>query len=289
MRIALIGADGQLGTDLAAAFAGEDVRPLLYPAFDVTRPAEAREALLAIGPDLILNTAAFHRVDECESRPAEAFAVNAVAVRDLARSARELGAVLVHFSTDYVFDGNRREPYDEDDCPGPLSVYAASKRAGEELLAATWERSCVVRTCGLFGRAGSREKGPNFVETMIRKASRGETARVVDDQTVAPTASRELAARVALLVRTGRYGLYHMTSRGSCTWCAFAREIFGLLGLEADLRPVSSREFNAPARRPAYSVLAHRRMLEAGLPDFPDWRTSLRDYLIETGRTVCDR
>lgn len=279
MKIALIGADGQLGSDLLRALAVHDVAPLYFPAFDVTRPAEVRGEFAALRPDVVINTAAFHRVDECEDRIAEAFRVNAFAVRDLAGICRDVGAVLVHFSTDYVFDGRKTEPYVEDDPPFPLSVYGASKLAGEYFLRALTDRHILIRTCGLYGRAGSREKGPNFVEAMIRLADRGGPIRVVDDQCVTPTSTEELAARIAALLTLGHTGLFHLTNEGRCTWFEFARTIFELLGKTVDLRPVDSATFASKARRPGFSVLENRRAKEIGLPDFSDWRDALRDYL----------
>ncbi len=159
MKIALIGADGQLGSDLAGLIPAERLAALTYPEFDVTRPDLVRSELSAIKPGAVINTAAFHRVDECEDNPRDAFLVNALAVRDLALACRDLDSVLVHFSTDYVFDGQRREPYAEEDAPNPLSVYAVSKLAGEFLLRNLWAKHFVIRTCGLFGEAGSRGKG----------------------------------------------------------------------------------------------------------------------------------
>ena len=283
MTIALIGADGQLGSELLRTLPREDVAPLYYPDFDITRPDLVRAALTAMGPRVVINTAAFHRVDECETKPHLAFLVNALAVRDLAALCRELDAVLVHFSTDYVFDGRKTTPYVEEDEPNPLSVYAASKLAGERFVQASGAKYFLVRTCGLFGLAGCREKGRNFVETMLALADRGGPIRVVNDQTVSPTSAAELAVRVAALLRTDRYGLYHLTNAGSCTWFEFAREIFRALGREAELAPVTSEEFGAPARRPRYSVLANERARAAGLPEFSPWPEALGSYLKAKG------
>lgn len=284
MRIALIGADGQLGTDLREVLADEDVRPLFFPDFDVTDAAGAASRLAAIGPEIVINTAAFHRVDECEDRIGDAFRVNAFAVRDLARICRGLGAGLVHFSTDFVFDGAGSRPYVETDRPGPLSAYAASKLAGEHLLAAECERHFIIRTCGLFGRAGCLEKGRNFVETMLWLARAGKTIRVVNDQVVGPTSSLELARSVKALVGTKAYGLYHITSRGGCTWHEFARTILEMSGLEAELVPVSTQAYGARARRPAYSLLDDAKARALGIPGCSDWRKALAAYLADKGR-----
>jgi len=287
MRIVIIGADGQLGTDLCGAFRGESVFPLFWPAFDVTRRLPAARTLAALQPDVVVNTSAFHRVDECEEAVGPAFEVNAFAVRDLARLCRELGAVFVHFSTDYVFDGRKRTPYIEEDRPAPLSVYGASKLAGELFVQAYAEGFYIVRTCGLFGLAGCREKGANFVETMLRLERSGRRPiRVVDDQIVTPTATAELAVRVAALVRTGAFGVYHMTNEGACSWFEFARTIFGLLGREVEVEGVSTQTFGAKARRPAYSVLENRRMQALGLDAFSPWDAALGGYLRAKGFSV---
>jgi dTDP-4-dehydrorhamnose reductase len=281
MRIALIGADGQLGSDLVPALRGHDVVPLYWPEFDVTRTESAAGVLANLRPDVVINTAAFHRVDECEDKIEPAFAVNAFAVRELARTCRAIESVLVHFSTDFVFAGEKRTPYLEEDRPGPLSVYAASKLAGEHFVRATTDRAFVIRTCGLFGRAGCLEKGRNFVETMLFLAASGRSLiRVVDDQIITPTSTTELASRVVELIRTEAFGLYHMTAEGSCSWFEFARAIFELTGGDPGIvGPVDSMSFGAKARRPAYSVLENGRMKDLGLTPFSPWRAALAAYL----------
>ena len=161
--------------------------------------------------------------------------------------------MLVHYSTDYVFDGDAGRPYREDDLARPLNVYGASKLLGENLVESVWEKHVLIRTCGLYGRAGSRGKGGNFVETMVRKATAGESIRVVDDQRLTPTSTRELARATAALIETSHYGLFHVTSKGDCTWYEFAGEIFRLLGLEPDLAPHHLRRLRR--RGPAAGLL----------------------------------
>lgn len=279
MKIAVIGADGQLGTDLVQTLSRDEVVPLYYPEFDVTRPDKVRLLFQELKPEAVINTAAFHRVDECEDQPELSFRVNAVAVRDLARLASELGFVLVHFSTDYVFDGRKRAPYVESDAPNPLNVYAVSKLAGEFFVRAIAEKHFLVRTCGLFGLGSCREKGYNFVDRMIALADEMKTIRVVDDQWVSPTSAEELAGCVSDLIRTDQFGLYHLTSEGQCTWVEFAGEIFSLLGRSPRLEPVSSRAFGAKARRPLYSVLENERAKRLGLQGLSPWKAALRMYL----------
>ena len=279
MKILLIGASGQLGTDLAKALSGHPLHTPTHRSLDLLQFDRVRQVLQSKRPQVVINTAAFHRVDDCESQVSTAFQVNAEAVRNLALAARDIEAVLVHYSTDYVFDGAAARPYQESDFARPLNVYGASKLAGEHLLASVWEKHFLIRTCGLFGRAGSRGKGGNFVETMIRKAAGKESIRVVDDQRLTPTSTRELARATAALIETSHYGLYHLTSKGNCTWYEFAGEIFRLLGVRADLVPTTTDAFAAAARRPAYSVLANHRLEELGMDDLKHWRDALREYL----------
>ncbi len=279
MKIAVIGADGQLGSDLMKTLCRDDVIPFFYPDFDITRPEETRQTLCELGADVVINTAAYHRVDECEDNPATSFLVNSVAVRDLALTARELGFVLVHFSTDYVFDGRKGSPYVEEDSPHPLNVYGVSKLAGEFFVRNILKRYFLIRTCGLYGEASSREKGYNFVDKIIALEREGKPLRVVHDQWVTPTSSAELAQRVSELIRTSDYDLFHMTNEGQCTWYEFAREIFRLMGKNPCLEPVDSPSLRARAQRPLYSVLENRRAKSLGLIGFSPWTEALKVYL----------
>lgn len=277
----LIGANGQLGRELRQVFHDQDLVPLTHADFELTDGAQVRDALRKYQPSLILNTAAYHRVDECEECPERAFAVNAVAIRDLAITAKEIGAILVHFSTDYVFDGRERTAYREVDQPRPLSVYATSKLTGEYFVQAILERYYLIRTCGLYGLAGSRSKAGNFVETMLRLAADGREIRVVGDQIVTPTSARELAHKVRQVVETGAYGLYHITNNGECSWYQFALAIFEMLGLQACLHETTSAAYGARATRPADSVLDNANLRSLGLDDMRVWRDALADYLTE--------
>jgi dTDP-4-dehydrorhamnose reductase len=285
MRYALLGAGGQLGRDLQSRLPGEVVAWTREQA-DLTRPVELRAALEALRPDIVVNCAAYNLVDKAESDPAGAFAVNAWGARDLALACHNLGCVLVHFSTDYVFglDENHRTPWTETDAPGPVSVYGLSKLAGEYLVRSLCPRHFVVRTCGLYGVWGSGGKGGNFVETMLRLAGQGKPLRVVADQFCTPTYTVDLAAATAALATTERYGLYHLTNAGSCSWYEFAAAIFERASLKVELAPITSREFGAPARRPAYSVLSTSAYHALGLPSLRPWQEALTAYLDERGR-----
>jgi dTDP-4-dehydrorhamnose reductase len=285
MKYVLIGAAGQLGRDLQPRLPGQVVAWTRANA-DLAWPAELRAALEAQRPDVVVNCAAYNFVDRAESEPAAAFAVNAWGVRDLALTCRDLDCTLVHFSTDYVFglDETRRVPWSVTDAPGPVSVYGLSKLAGEYVVRALCPRHFVIRTCGLYGVWGAGGKGGNFVETMLRKAAQGQPLRVVADQTCTPTYTADLAAAAAALAATSRYGLYHLTSSGACSWHEFARTIFELAGVKADLTAIPSREFAAPARRPTYSVLSTAAYESLGLSPMRPWREALAAYLNERNR-----
>jgi dTDP-4-dehydrorhamnose reductase len=284
-KIVLIGADGQLGTDLHALLkpAGEQLVPLYYPEFDLTRPEAVKKVLSELAPTIVINTAAYNRVDDCEDEPQAALDLNAIAVRDLAIICRDLECVLVHFSTDYVFDGKKTTPYIETDVAVPISVYAVSKLAGEFFVSSLWPRHILIRTCGLYGEAGCWGKGHNFVDTMVSLADSEKTLRIVADQCVTPTSTWELAQKVIELLGHHEYGLYHLSNEGECTWFEFAREIFSLLGKGPDMIPVDSATYGAKAARPAYSVLENKRAKELGLSDFSPWKDALKDYLIRKG------
>ena len=279
MRIAILGANGQLGRDLQIALDAHEVVPLTREDFDVTHHASARSQLSSLKPDVIINTTAYHRVDDCETQPDLAYAVNAVAVLNLVRIANDLGAALMHFSTDYVFDGKSQTPYTEDSRPFPLSVYANSKLSGEYLVRTEARKYFVIRTCGLYGRGGSRGRGGNFVETMLGKARSGSAIQVVRDQVLTPTSTADLARQVAVIVGTAHYGLYHMTNEGACSWYEFAEAVFELAGVSADLSPTTLDFYKAPAKRPPYSVLENARLKALGLNRMLHWRDALSEYL----------
>jgi dTDP-4-dehydrorhamnose reductase len=279
MRIALLGSNGQLGRDLQHTLQDQDVTAFRRYDFDVDDHQATRDALMQAQPALIINTTAFHRVDECESRPEAAYSINALAVLNLVRIANELDAAIAHFSTDYVFDGKAEQPYTEESAPFPLSIYGNSKLAGEYLLRTTARKYLLIRTCGLYGIAGSRGKGGNFVETMLAKARRGDAISVVSDQIATPTYTLDVAHQVAALIRTKHSGLFHMTAEGSCSWYEFAQSIFELAGLRVDLSPATSETYRLPAVRPRYSVLENARLKALGLNHMRHWKEALAAYL----------
>jgi dTDP-4-dehydrorhamnose reductase len=282
MKYAVVGAAGQLGRDLCPRLQG-DVVGLTRENIDLTRPEAIRKVIAEVRPDVVVNCAAYNFVDKAEQDTEAAFAVNAWGVRELATVCRDLDCVLAHFSTDYVFglDPNRRTPYAEIDAPGPISVYGLSKLSGEYLVQSICPKHFVIRTCGLYGVWGSGGKGGNFVETMLRVAGEGKPLRVVGDQICTPSYTVDVATAAAPLLQTSRYGLYHLTNAGSCSWHELARTIFEIAGVQANLAAIMTKDWPAPARRPAYSVLAASAYHALGLVPLRPWPEAIAGYLQE--------
>ena len=283
MRVAVIGANGQLGTDLCAALGEHEVVPFRHADFDVRDGDAARTALGRSGPEVIINTAAYHRVETCEGDPAQAFTVNAVAPLQLARIARDLGARLVHCSTDYVYGGQGAGRLSEDVPAAPLQVYGASKAAGEWLVLQALPGALVVRSSGLFGVAGASGKGGNFIQTVIRLAREKGTMRIVDDQRLSPSYTRDLAVTMVQLIERGAGGLVHVTNTGSCTWYDLARSVVDLMQLGAEVHRQSTAESGATVRRPSYSVLENGRLGSFGIAPLRHWQEAVQAYLEAKG------
>lgn len=282
MRTILIGSNGQLGTDLCSTWDDELVA-LPEEALDVRDRERTFAVFRREAPHLVVNTAAYVRVDDCEDNARLAFDVNALGAKNVADAAHHVGAAVMFISTDYVFDGEKGTPYVEEDTPRPLNVYGASKLAGEHLVRQGNANHYIVRTASLFGVAGAMGKGGNFVETMIRKAREGEPLRVVDDQVSTPTLTRDLAQKLRELAGSGRFGLYHVTNSGQASWFHFAAKIFELAGLSPTLVAITSEELGAPARRPRLSVLENRAASAAGLGPLRSWEEALEAYMREKG------
>ena len=285
MKIAVIGANGQLGSDVCRACAsrGDEVVPLTHAELEVGNLDSVARALREVDPAVIVNTSAMHHVEDCERRPEEAFAVNGLGARNLALVAGDLGAVLIHVSTDYVFDGAKRSPYVETDLPRPLNVYGNTKLAGEHFVRSLLPKHFILRTSALYGQSPCRGKGGlNFVDLMLKLGREREEVRVVDDEIVSPTPTVELAGQIARLAHCDGYGTYHATAEGSCSWYAFAREIFRLRKVKARLAVARAGEFPAKVPRPSYSVLENRGLKTAGMNAFRPWEEGLRCYLAST-------
>lgn len=291
MRVAVVGANGQLGQDVTAAFRadGAEVFALSHQDIEVSSLESVRGALEALRPDVVVNTAAFHHVEKCETDPALAFAVNGLGARNLAQVTDSLRARLFHISTDYVFDGSKNSPYTEQDTPQPLNVYGNTKLSGEGFVRSANARHFVVRVSAIYGSNPCRAKGGlNFVELMLKLAGEREELRVVDDEFISPTPTVQIARQLVLLNRSSEYGLYHATSEGSCSWHEFAAAIFEIAGAKVRLQRAAPGEFPAKVPRPKYSVLENAGLKKAGLNAFTHWRQGLEHYLAarEQARTV---
>jgi dTDP-4-dehydrorhamnose reductase len=279
MTILLFGGFGQLGTALQQRL-GERAVSLPKTACDLM-DADAVDAVLQRArPEVVINCAAYNFVDRAEQDPQRAIDLNVLAVKHLARACAARNVFLVQISSDHVFGGDltRTTPYREEDPPAPLSVYGNSKWGGEKVVTQLCERSLIVRTCGLYGATRSAGKG-NFVETMLRLASRQKELSVVDDQRCTPTSTTDLAEALDRLIAAGATGLYHVTNAGDASWCEFAREILQQSGNSATVKGISTADFGAAAPRPAYSVLDCRKLEGTIGGALPHWTAALSAYL----------
>jgi dTDP-4-dehydrorhamnose reductase len=279
MRVAVLGARGQLGAAVVHEFsAGHDVVAFDRAALDITDPRRVAEAMDRVRPDAIVNCAAYNAVDAAEDNHVLALAVNAFAVRSLARAARACGALLVHYSTDFVFDGRATRPYTEEDAPNPLSVYGASKLLGE-WFATDVERHYVLRVEGLFGSVPGGPPPRGSVAAILDALRAGQPARVFEDRTVTPTFVRDAAgATRALIERRHPSGLYHCVNSGTCTWAEFGREIVRTLGIAGTLEPVRMTDVPMRAVRPLYCAMDNRKLASCGI-SMPDWHDAVRRHL----------
>ncbi len=285
MRIAIIGAGGQLGFELTKSFESVDCEtvPLTHADMDVTDFKAAEKVLRNIGPESVINCAAYVKVDDAEDFPEKAFAINALGARNMALICKETGSILAHISTDYVFDGRKNIPYTEEDAPNPLNAYGTSKLAGEFFVRNIAEKHYIIRSSSLFGIAGSSGKGGNFVETMIRKARNSEDIKVVDDIIMSPTYAKDAAEMIrSIILKKLPFGLYHAANKGKCSWFEFAGKIFEILGSNASLSPTKSVALQSKANRPLFSPLASSKLESYGL-EMEEWESALKKYLIEKG------
>ncbi|MEM3448454.1 MAG: dTDP-4-dehydrorhamnose reductase [Nitrososphaerota archaeon] len=280
MKIAIIGSTGQLGTDLMKVFKNEyETIGLTHQEIEV---ADYKSCLLLkrYQPEVVINTAAFHKTDQCEEEPLRAFSVNALGARNIATVSKELEAITVYISTDYVFDGSKKEPYTEDDTPNPINTYGISKLAGEFYTKQN-PQHYIIRVASLFGVAGASGKGGNFVETIIEKAEKKEPIRVVDDMWMSPTYTKDVAEAIKrILEEELPFGVYHVTNQGICTWYQFAEKIFSYLGMHPELQPIITRDLKQKAKRPIFSPLTSTRLPKYGII-MRSWEEALYDYLVE--------
>ncbi len=282
MKIAVIGANGQLGVDVVNAFRsnGDEVAPLSHSDVELSNLESVSARLGELQPQVVINTAAMHHVENCEKEPQKAFAVNGVGAYNLSLAARKIDATVMHVSTDYVFDGAKGTPYEETDAPRPLNAYGNTKLSGEYFVRSTADKHFVLRTSAIYGKNPCRAKGGlNFIELMLKLAKERDELRVVDSEVVSPTPTLEIAKQMAVLSRSDKYGLYHATAEGSCSWYEFAREIFSLTNTKVNLQVAGPNEFPAKVARPKYSVLENRALKNQQLNVFRPWREGLREYI----------
>ena len=280
LKVLITGCQGQLGKELCRQIDElNQVRPQFQvvatdlDSMDITDTHQVQKIVSFEKPEVIINTAAYTKVDACETDEQTAFRVNALGARNLAVAAYNIGAKILQVSTDYVFDGTGRTPLREYDPVNPLSVYGKSKALGEQLVMTTNPRYFIVRTAWLYG------DGHNFVRTILKLAAEQDELKVVNDQVGTPTSTVDLARCILDLIQTEHYGVYHGTCEGECTWYEFARRILALKGINKRVIPISTTELRLPAKRPAYSVLENFMLSMVGLDNFRKWEEALEEYL----------
>lgn len=276
-KLLITGCSGQLGRALNRVYEGEQVQIINtdVPELDITNLDAVMRFVREQKPEVIMNCAAMTAVDLCESQYEKAFQINAVGPRNLSIAARETGAKLFQVSTDYVFSGNADHPYVETDRPDPQSVYGSTKLAGEQFVRDFADRYFIIRTAWLYG------EGKNFAATMLRLAESNDTVRVVRDQYGTPTSALELAKMMHVLEPTENYGIFHGTCEGQCSWADFAAEIFRQAGKNTNVEYITTAEYPAPAKRPAYSVLENQMLHLTTDFKMQQWQDALSVYLKE--------
>ena len=275
-KIIVTGANGQLGRAINQQYAGNSEYELIntdVDELDITRIESVMDLARRVQPYAIINCAAYTAVEACEQEEDLAFRINAIGARNLSIAASETGAKLVHVSTDYVFDGNGSRPYRETDPVGPQGAYGRTKLAGENFVKEFSDRHYIVRTAWLYG------DGKNFVKTMLRLSETNDVVRVVKDQVGSPTSAVELAKAIAYLLPTENYGLFHGTCEGDCSWAQFTEEIFRLAGRKTKVDPITSEEYGAAVKRPAYSILENYMFKMTTDYMFADWHDAIAEYL----------
>jgi dTDP-4-dehydrorhamnose reductase len=284
MKVAVIGSNGQLGTDVVFTLsdAGYDVARLTHSDIEISDENSVGSVLNALKPEAIVNTAAMHNVEQCEKDALRAFSINGLGARNLANWCSGADAYFLHVSTDYVFDGAKNSPYLEADPPLPLNVYGVSKLAGEYFVLNECSRSAVLRVSGVYGAHPCRAKGGlNFVRLMLKLATERPELRVVDDEILTPSYSRDIAQQIKALIERRASGLFHGTAQGQCSWFEFAGAIFEITGVQANLQKARPGEFPSKVARPSYSVLENANLKALGSDVMPHWRDGLERYLKE--------
>lgn len=282
MKVAVIGANGQLGTDVCEVFGSKhEVVPLTHQDIEISDIDNVKKVFTEMKPDVVICTAAAHNVPKCEQEPDVAFKINGIGSLNLAKVSNDLDFKLVQYSTDYVFDGRKMKPYVETDAVFPQSVYAITKYAGEQFILNYSTKHFVVRVSGIYGKIPCRAKGGNFISTMVKLSKEKPEVRVVNDEVLTPTPTREIAKNTLSLIETEAYDIYHMTCEGSVSWYEFARTIFDTLQLKTPLFEASVKDFPLVVKRPFYSVLENANLKKIGINQMPGWKEALASFLKE--------
>ena len=276
MKILLLGHKGMLGTDLLTQMRlHHEIVGMDKEEIDITSADECAKAIGKTAPQIVINAAGYTNVDGCETAKEECFAVNAEALENIAVACHRKNIRIIHFSTDYVFNGTGSAPYKEDDDCDPINTYGASKLAGERYLQTLAQNYIIIRTAWLYG-----VNGKNFVRTILEKAKTTPRLTVVDDQLGSPTHTKDLAAAVDLLIEKNAQGIFHVTNRGSCSWYQFAVKILQEAGIDdVEVSPIKSDQLVRPAKRPAYSVMSMQKFIQITGKATQPWQLGLQDYL----------
>ncbi|MEF9992433.1 MAG: dTDP-4-dehydrorhamnose reductase [Romboutsia sp.] len=276
MKIFITGACGQLGLELRkqlAKYKEHEIIATDKDELDIVDIESVNKFMLSYYPDVIINCAAYTKVDLCETDIDNAYKINAIGAKNLAIAGEIVGAKIVQISTDYVFDGNSKDRYVEDDITSPKSIYGKSKLMGEDFVRHFSSKYFIIRTAWLYG------EGNNFVNTMLKLSENNSEINVVNDQYGSPTSTVDLAKVIIDLINTNYYGLYHGTCEGECSWYDFAKKIFEIKNIDIKVNPITTEEFTREAKRPSYSVLDNFMLRLIGLNSFRNWEDALKEYL----------
>ena len=274
MKILITGAYGMLGSDLRETLKDHELLITGSKDLDITDENKVMNYILEKSPEIVINAAAYTAVDNCETDYENAYSVNAIGPKNLAKSCNKINIPLIHISTDYVFDGNKRTPLTEEDNLGPKTVYGKTKLEGEKLVQENAKKYFILRTAWLYGIHGK-----NFVQTMLNLSKKNSELKVVNDQIGSPTYSKDLAIAISELLNSDKYGIYHVTNKGEISWYDFSKKIFELSNIKVNVKPVSTEEFSRPAPRPHYSVLSNQKWVKAGFTPMRNYDEALKDYL----------
>jgi len=281
MRIVIVGANGQLGSDLSKVLAEYKPICLTHQDIELSCSLNVEKVFKKYHPHLLINTAAFNNVALCEEEAEKAFQVNTLGVKNLSEYALLYNTILVHISTDYVFDGKKKKPYTEEDLPFPVNVYGLSKLAGEYIIRYKLKKFFIIRTSALFGTHICRGKGGNFLDKIFDLYKRKKEIIIVNDEFVSPTYSLDLAKQIKEIIKTTHYGIFHAAGEGFCSWYKFGKTFFDFLGIKIKIIPAKAQDFQQQVKRPHFSALENKRLKDLKINCMRHWKDALRDYIRE--------